>query len=79
MAPHLRTTTDLRSLTGRPRGHATRMGGLWFVVAALCVTAGVLMLWMDRRRRARAVAAPAPEPAEEPVDLFQESSPSDRP
>ena len=56
------------------------MGALWFVMAALCVTLGVLLLWLDRRRRARVDAATAspPEPAEEPGDLFRESSPSDR-
>lgn len=56
------------------------MGELWFVLAVLCVTLGVLLLWLDRRRRARVdVATPAPEPAEEPMDLFRESTPSDRP
>ena len=54
------------------------MGALWLTVAVLCVTLGVLLLWLDRRSRRTRAAVRAPEPAEEPVDLFRESNPSDR-
>ncbi|MBW0093432.1 hypothetical protein I4I73_27610 [Pseudonocardia sp. KRD-184] len=66
------------------------MEGLWFVLAAVCVVAGVALLVLDRRRR-RAPAAPAAtateragqqpreRPAEpsagEPGDLFREHPP----
>jgi hypothetical protein len=64
--------------------------GLWFVLAAVCVVAGVALLVLDRRRRRTpeapaAVATeragdrprerPAEPPAGEPGDLFREHPP----
>ncbi|MFB9382934.1 hypothetical protein ACFFTK_07290 [Pseudonocardia petroleophila] len=52
------------------------MEALWFVLAAVCVAAGLVLLWLDRRRRSGAPApVPEPNPDEQPGALFRDDGP----
>ncbi|GAA3247166.1 hypothetical protein GCM10017691_56050 [Pseudonocardia petroleophila] len=57
-------------------GHCRGMEALWFVLAAVCVAAGLVLLWLDRRRRSGAPApVPEPNPDEQPGALFRDDGP----
>ncbi|MBW0117577.1 hypothetical protein [Pseudonocardia abyssalis] len=53
------------------------MGELWFVLAAVCIAAGLALLWYDRRGRSRPTPpAPTVEPGpDEPGALFRDDGP----
>jgi hypothetical protein len=50
---------------------------LWLVIAAVRVAAGLVLLWLDRRRPTHRPEPPPPPEVEkeEPGDLFRESGP----
>jgi len=52
------------------------MGEIWLVVAGVSVVIGLVLLWLDRRRRSRVPPPPVrEEPREQPGDLFREYPP----